>query len=472
MSIYPRPSAVAGVRHRWAASLACAAALTGVVPALASASVRPASDTTILGFKFPTSSVQAARAEAASITGGKRIGGSADFLGVVTGLEENAILAGLEPFEQATGINVRYEGTTDQIAVLNTRVAAGDPPDVVFAEDPEQLIELARRGKLVPLNGVVDMASMDADFAKPLLRLGTVDGKLYAYYAIVNYHGLIWYDSDAYNGPKNPATWSQLSSWAASEAAKGETPWCLGLNSGATTGWPATNELLEFLFVRRYGPALAAKWENGQLPWTSPQVTWAFEELGTLAGSSYTPGGGQGAVSTSYLQAGADLYASPPACMLYPQAQWFGSYAPAAIKGATAANTRFFTFPSINKAFSNVEMVDGNQIALLRDTAQGRALVAFMSTPQYQTMVAETGQLLVPDSAVPASAYPTALSRRFAQDLVINKRAQAQTIELPSDLWSTQVVDELFKDVTAYLTNPGGLEGYLEDMNQTAGISS
>src|SRR4051794_35579334 len=57
---------------------------------------------------FPPASVAAAAKAAARITHGKKLGGSVDFLGVVTGNPADALTAALKPFENATGIKVNY----------------------------------------------------------------------------------------------------------------------------------------------------------------------------------------------------------------------------------------------------------------------------------------------------------------------------------------------------------------------------
>jgi Spermidine/putrescine-binding periplasmic protein len=104
--------------------------------------------------------VAAATKAATKIAHGKKLGGSVDFLGVVTGGPADALTAALKPFEDATGVKVDYEATFSQQSILQTRIQAGNPPDVVFSSYPVQLQQLARQHKLVPLNGVVDMKAM------------------------------------------------------------------------------------------------------------------------------------------------------------------------------------------------------------------------------------------------------------------------------------------------------------------------
>jgi alpha-glucoside transport system substrate-binding protein len=415
--------------------------------------------------QLPAASVAAATKTARAIVHGKKIGGSVDFLGVVTGAPADALLAALKPFESATGVQVNYEATFSQESILQTRIQAGNPPDVVFSSYPLQLVQLAKAGKLVPLNGVLNMAAVRKQYPKPLLDLGTLNGKLYGFFSIVNYHALVWYNPNKYTGPRHP-TWAQLAAWTKTSAGQGKPPWCMGIESGAATGWPAANEVLDALFVRRYGPAVAAKWVQGKLSWTSPQVKWAWQSVGAIFTDPKMVNGGSAAVaSTNFLAAGNGMFTSTPTCYLLPQAQWYGSYVPGGVQGATAADIAYFPFPSINPRYKDAQMVDGNQVALLRNRAQGRALVAYMSTPQFQTLLAQTGSFLVPNAAVSPSVYPTPLSRRVATELIASKATQAATILLPSVLFPVAVTNQFFKNLTSYLQNPSQLDVYLRDMD-------
>jgi alpha-glucoside transport system substrate-binding protein len=414
---------------------------------------------------LPPAAVAAATRAARTIVHGKKLGGSVDFLGVVTGGPADALTAALKPFESAAGVDVKYEATFSQQSILQTRIQAGDPPDLVFSAYPSQIVNLAKAGKLVPLNNIVDLRAVRKQYPKPLLDLGSVRGKLYAYFSIVNYHALVWFNTTKYTGPRAP-TWAQLQAWATRSAQQGKPPWCLGIESGAATGWPAANELLDALFIRRYGPKLAAQWEAGKLKWTSPQVRWAWRQVGTIfTNPKMVTGGAPAVASTNFLAAGNGMFTNPPSCYLLSQAQWYGSFAAAAVSGASGSTVGYFRFPSITPAFKNLQMVDGNQVALLRNRAQARALAAYMATPQFAALLAASGQFFVPNVAVPTSIYPTPAARALVQRLVKSKSAKSSTILLPTVLFKVAVTNQFFKDLTSYLQNPDKLDTYLKDMD-------
>ncbi|HZB47941.1 MAG TPA: extracellular solute-binding protein, partial [Mycobacteriales bacterium] len=101
--------------------------------------------------------VEAARQAAVTAAEGTRPGGSINLLGLLSGPQRDQYLATFKPFEEATGITVKYESTGDLFAVLQTRLAGGNPPDVVSNPSAGQIRQLARDGKLVPLDGVIDV---------------------------------------------------------------------------------------------------------------------------------------------------------------------------------------------------------------------------------------------------------------------------------------------------------------------------
>jgi len=61
-------------------------------------------------------------------------------------------MAVLKPFEDSTGIKVQYESTRDEDAILRTRVAAGNAPDLAAAPSPALLTQFAQQGKVKALN--------------------------------------------------------------------------------------------------------------------------------------------------------------------------------------------------------------------------------------------------------------------------------------------------------------------------------
>ena len=72
-----------------------------------------------------------------------------------------------------------------------------------------------------------------------------VDGKdqMYGFFYNVNVKSLVWYSPENFEdaGYEVPESMEALKALTEQIVADGDTPWCIGLGSGAATGWPATD---------------------------------------------------------------------------------------------------------------------------------------------------------------------------------------------------------------------------------------
>ena len=188
-----------------------------------------------------------------------RIGGTVSVIAVWGGQELEVFRQMIQPFEERTGVRVEFEGTRDIDAVLTTRVEAGNPPDVAYLPGPGKMIELARAGKMIDLGQVLDMERIRQDYAGGWLEMGLVEDKLVGMFTKAALKGLIWYNPKAIQEQgilgvaearvQPPADWNQLLEVSRRLADAGQTPWAIGLESGAASGWPGT-DWLENIFVR------------------------------------------------------------------------------------------------------------------------------------------------------------------------------------------------------------------------------
>ena len=83
-------------------------------------------------------------AAACQSTADPHIGGTVRVVGSWSGAEQDAFLAMVRPFEQATGVSVDYTGTRDLNGLLWQSVAQHNPPDVAGLPGPGQMAEFAR----------------------------------------------------------------------------------------------------------------------------------------------------------------------------------------------------------------------------------------------------------------------------------------------------------------------------------------
>src|SRR5207248_11410889 len=85
-------------------------------------------------------------------TSSGKIGGTVHILGTWTGTEKDSFDAVMKPFTDQTGVKIPFEPTRDLDATRQTKIAAGNPPDVPPAPGIGTLINLARAGKVGQLD--------------------------------------------------------------------------------------------------------------------------------------------------------------------------------------------------------------------------------------------------------------------------------------------------------------------------------
>jgi len=406
----------------------------------------------------PTQSVDrlaAARAAATNAAEGNRLGGTINLLGVLSGQQLDAYLGTFKPLEDATGITIKYESTRDLSAVLQTRIAGGNPPDVVSNPSAGQIQQLGAEGKLVALDPVLDMARVRADYPAGLLDLVTANEKLFGVFFNTAVQGLVWYNPHNYRGPVNPKTWSEVADWTAQTAAGGQTPWCIGLESGPASGWPGAVWVEQFV-LQQSGSAVFDRWWRGEMAWTAPEIRGAFEQFGRIASDAKQVSGGPTAVlTTSFNLSPQGLFAKPPACYLHVQADFLGNALAQEVPGVKpVADINFFPFPALSPDNAGSIEISGEALALLKDTPQGRAFMRYVATPEFSALVAGTGQWIGANRRTDQSAYTTELSRRAAKVY-----AEATTVRYAAQTAMPPAMSQAFLSaVLAYVKNPASLD--------------
>lgn len=404
---------------------------------------------------------QPSASPAASASGG-RIGGSVSVLGTWSGSEQDSFLAMVKPFEDQTGVKVNFEGTRDLNAVLATRVQGGNPPDLAGLPGPGQMAEFAKAGKLVALDNVLDMTAMKSQYPDSWLKLGQVDGKQVGIFIKASLKGPIWYDPKNFQA-KNyqvPKTWDDLMKLSNDIKASGTTPWCVGLESGAASGWPGT-DWLEDIMLRTAGPDKYDQWWQGQLKWTSPEVKNAWTMWGTIVSDpKMVYGGKQFMLTTNFGSSGVGMFDSPPKCYMEHQGSFITDfYTKAKPNLKPVDDFNWFMFPDINSQYAGAAEVAGDLFGMFKDTPQARALIKYLTTPEAQSVWVKRGGALSPNKQV--TAYPDKISTDSAKIITSAKVVRFDA----SDLMPNEMNNEFWKAILDYVNNPGNLDTILKHLD-------
>jgi alpha-glucoside transport system substrate-binding protein len=340
--------------------------------------------------------------------------------GAFVDVEAAAFEEAIKPFEDATGVDVVYSGDKSFEQQLNVQVQAGNPPDVALLPQPGGMKNYASQGKLFPLPDDI-VASIDANYGPGWKEVGTADdGKVYGVFHRVNLKGLVFYPKAVFEakGYTAPETWDELKALMDKMVADGTPPWCLGIESGAATGWPIT-DWIEQIMLRTVGAEGYDKWVSGETPFTDPSVKNAFEILMDIWGSDqYVYGGANYVVQTNFGEAPKAAFDDPPKCLLTNQGNFITAFFPEDVQADLDNQVGVFTLPAIDSAIGTPAEVGGDQAVAFADRPEIWALLKYLTTPEAGVSWQKAGGALFPYKGQDLANYSSELDRVFAESLV------------------------------------------------------
>ncbi len=194
------------------------------------------------------------------------------------------------------GIDVEPQVTRALNQQLDAAVAAKAAPDLAVLPSVGAIAKYAHeKGRpLRPLR--IDTSS----FVEPFRELAMNDGDVLAVPVKADVKSLVWYDRE--RTPKPPGTWAAL-------LARNDS-WCLGLESGPTSGWPGADWIADILLADQ-GVDTYREWVSGGRSWTSKPVRKAWTTWRGLV--DRVP---EDAAMLPFKQATAGMRKTPPTCSL------------------------------------------------------------------------------------------------------------------------------------------------------------
>jgi alpha-glucoside transport system substrate-binding protein len=368
------------------------------------------------------------------------------------GSEQDSFLAMVKPWEERTGNTVKYTGSRGLGAYLTTAVASGTLPDLAGLPGPGEMAQFATGGSLKPLDDVLDLATYKADTVPALVELGTVDGKIAGVFIKSSVKGFIWYKTANYTG-ETPANWDAV---MATSPGSANALWCVGLESGADSGWPGTDWVEDFL-IRQAGPEVYDSWVAGKTKWTDPAVKAAFEAFGDVLEKSF--GGAATINSTNFGAAGNELFTDPPGCLFHHQASFMSDFFKSQ-GGAADGDYDFFVMPEINSEYAGALTGGGDLFGLFSDKAAAKDLLKYLVTAEAQQIWADRGGFVSANTKV--TKYPDAVGQKSADAI---KDATVFRFD-GGDLMPATMKAAFFTAMVEYAENPGSLDSILAGLDE------
>ena len=345
--------------------------------------------------------------------------------GPFLGPDQENVEAVLKVFADETGIDVRYVGSDSFEQQIVVDLEAGSAPNVAIFPQPGLASDMAKRGFLTPLgDDVANWVKDNYAAGQSWVDLGTYSGPdganaFYGFPFKTDVKSLVWYVPENFEdaGYEIPQTMEELKALTEKIVANGETPWCIGLGSGAATGWPAT-DWVEDLMLRTQPPEVYDQWVKNEIPFNDPRIISAIEEFGWFARNDAFVAGGAGAVaSTDFRDSPKGLFSSPPQCYMHRQASFIPAFFPEGT--SIGEDVDFFYFPAYaDKDLGTPVLGAGTTWTITKDSAEAHQLIAFLEeTRAHETWMARTA-FLTPNKNVDVSVFGDPTLRKMNEILL------------------------------------------------------
>ncbi|HEX9076449.1 MAG TPA: carbohydrate ABC transporter substrate-binding protein [Anaerolineae bacterium] len=341
-----------------------------------------------------------------------------------TGGEREAFQAVLDAFSAKTGVQIAYESARDNLeAVVRTRVAGGNPPDIAMEPRPGALAEFARANNLIQLDAsgkeVIKPADLSAAFGQSYIDLGKVDGKLYGLIFKADSKSTFWYKPASFKalGVDAPKTLDDLMAIAAKYKAAGKVPFAVG----GKDGWVLT-DYFENIYARVATPQQYNDLHvTHKVAWTDPTVKKALTTFSKFFQAGYNPGGTQGVLGTGFTDSIAQVFGANPSAEMFYEGGFVGTIATTTFTNLKAGtDLDFFLFPQVDPTFDDPIIGGGDFAMMFKDTPEGRSFMQYLASKEAAEVFAGTNSIS-PNKLIDVKKFTSPLRAKEYQTLASAK---------------------------------------------------
>jgi len=296
--------------------------------------------------------------------------------------EAGALNYALEQFGLEEGINIVYKGSANWETDIGLQLAAGANPDIGIYPQPGGLATAVGDGHVEQIpDDVLDAVS--EYWSTGALGFGNVDGTQYGMPNKNDLKSLVWYQPARFEGAGYdiPDTLDGLWELADTMIADGNTPWCVGVESGNATGWAFT-DWVEDMMLRTTTPENYDAWVDESLPFSSPEVTSVMEailEQWNKEGAVFAAGG---SIATTFFGANGEPLVNGD-CFMHRQASFFSSFFPEGtpIADGSEGAVDVFYFPS--NSDEKPVLGAGTLAAAFNDRPEVWKVMQYLGSPEF-----------------------------------------------------------------------------------------
>ena len=318
-------------------------------------------------------------------TPGKGSAGTVTVFGVEDSENEaGAMQDALTEFGEANGIDITYVGRRDFEQQINAQVLGGNPPDIAAFPQPGKLKQFAQDGKLIKVPDDV-VAAVEGGLGRQLH--GVLQRRRHPVRRAVQVRPQV----DRVVRPerlggeglrRSPRPSPSSTRLVDKMIANGDTPLCVGIESGPATGWPFT-DWVEELILRQQGIDYYNQWVDHEVPFNDQPVVDTFNEVAgpdgywTKKGAVFASGGSIAA--TAFGDNGTPLVEGK--CMMHRQASFYSAFFPEGTEfGEGPGQVSTFYFPADE---GHPVLVGGISAGAFRDAPEVWKVMEYLGSPEF-----------------------------------------------------------------------------------------
>ena len=191
--------------------------------------------------------------------------------------EAGAMQDALTEFGEANGIDITYVGRRDFEQQINVQVLGGNPPDIAAFPQPGKVIQFAQDGDAASRSPTTSWRRCRRTGTRATWRTRTSTAPSTACRSSPT--------SSRSSGTSRasgrrrattvPETLTDFKALIDEMIANGDTPLCVGIESGSATGWPFT-DWVEELILREQGVDYYNQWVAHEVPFNDQPVVDTF----------------------------------------------------------------------------------------------------------------------------------------------------------------------------------------------------
>jgi alpha-glucoside transport system substrate-binding protein len=327
---------------------------------------------------------------------------------IVEGMEKS-----LAPKAEEAGIDVEWRRVTSIDRLIMTKLQASDKPDIAVIPQPGVVDNMQKRDGALPLDDVVDMDALEESMLPGVVEAGTFDDEFYGLQINASVKSVVFYPKKAWEEagfPTEFATLDELEQFTQEAAGQGETPWCLGIFSEGSVGWPAT-DWFEDLVARFGGIEFYNDWVDGEEKFDSEPVRESAEwfQSNVVENSPGDP------TAVDFGAADDPMWQDEPGCWMLKQGTFITGFFPDRVQNNLDEEVGVFAFPPAEEGEDPPVVGGGDLATMLVDDEDTQEVMQMLAESDIGEEAAKTGAYISPHKDFPLDSYPNEVIRTAAE---------------------------------------------------------